>query len=754
MTTSPELAVPQSQQLEDFYKLLGLRSSNVDNGEKSYAYKCNVVYGSINEFEGDVLHDEFMKEGTRVTRRFDIVIVDEADSMLVDGINNMTRLSSPMPGMNTLLPILIEIWDLFEKVEMASSSEKMDKDGKVDLQKEIDKFTKNIVEVEGKVRVRIESDDIRVPKHLKKFVLEHQLSIWVQNAIKARHHLTRDREYVIVDKEVKIVDLHNSGIVFKNMKWSDGLHQFLQIKNNVPLTCEDLVTNFIGNPTFFLKYKTIFGFTGTLGCSETRNFLETSYKVGTMIIPAFKVKQHIRFSPIIVNSKDEWYRAIVGSCMTELKYGRVVLIIADSIAETKLIREQFLKCEFDANRILMYQTENDSDIAKPLIQPRHVIITTNICGRGVNIFPSPDAPGGLHICLTFLPENSRVEDQNIGRTSRSGNPGTSQIILLDSESGTLDDVNHRRDESNKVKLASMDKDMARAKAKADVFNKFCAFLNKIEKTDSTETDWNLIENFSSGLQIEQLCDAIKEKFSIWLTTRKDKNNPDDLLKQYAEFEKSIIATFETGKAVTENMFLIIRSGVKFMLNSEYPAAIEQFTKAIDIDENYSAFAYLNRAVSHVGMNELEKALVDLNEAIKGILALVEQLEKLVLMAKNHSEELEKKFKRQIDFLEGTVESIMSVTSSDQQNKNTIRYAMAKHKEIQLVFIKWLDDFSTNDETVNISDAIELVMRGWIGAVEIENCKKGTTWFRKIPLWCFNYLQFIIDAVRDLIAKII
>lgn len=754
MTTSPELAVPQSQQLEDFYKLLGLSSSNIDKGEKSYAYKCNVVYGSINEFEGDVLHDEFMKEGTRVERRFDIVIVDEADSMLVDGINNMTRLSSPMPGMNTLLPILIEIWDLFEKAEKATSSEKMEEAGKVNLQKEIDNFIRNSEEVERKVRDRIETNKLRVPKHLKEFVLEHQLSIWVQNANKARHHLTRDREYVIRDKEVKIVDLHNSGIVFKNMKWSDGLHQFLQIKNNVPLTCEDLVTNFIGNPTFFLKYEKIFGFTGTLGCSKTRIFLETSYKVGTMIIPAFKVKQHIRFSPIIVKSKDEWYRAIVGSCMAELRNLRVVLIIADSIAETDLIREQFLNYDFDANRILMYQTENDSDIAKPLIQPGHVIITTNICGRGVNIFPSPDAPGGLHICLTFLPENSRVEDQNIGRTSRSGNPGTSQIILLDSDRGTLDDINNRRDESNKAKLASMDKDMARAKAKADVFNKFCAFLNKIDKTDPTGTDWNVDENFSSGLQTEQLCDAIKEKFSIWLTTRKDENNPEDLLKQYAEFEKSIIATFETGKAVTENMFLIIRSGVKFMLNSEYPAAIEQFSKAIGIDENYSAFAYLNRAVSHVGINEYEKALVDLTKAETGTLALIEQLEKLALMAKSHSEELEKKFNRQIDFLEGTVESIKLVTSSDLQNKNTIRYAMDKHMEIQLIFVKWLDDFSANDETVNISDAIELVMRGWIGAVEIENCKKGTTWFREIPLWCFNYLHFIIEAVRDLIAKII
>lgn len=723
MTTSPELAVPQSVQLEPFYKLLGLSSSNIDKGKKSDAYKCNVVYGSINEFEGDVLHDEFLKEGTRAGRPYDIVIVDEADSMLVDGINNMTRLSSPMPGMNTLLPILVIIWDLFVQ---ATTSKMV-----VDTEEEEEAIEKvfgisAIEEVETKVRLLIESGGVSVPKHLKNFVLLHQLSIWVQNANKARYHLKRDREYVIRDNEVKIVDLHNSGIVFKNMKWSDGLHQFLQIKNKVPLTCEDLVTNYIANPTFFSKYKQIFGFTGTLGCIKTRAFLGTSYNSGTIIIPPFKVKQHTKFSPIIAKSKAEWYRAIVDSCIHELNYERVVLIIADSIAETNEINDHFVSHRFDSSRILMYQTENDSKIAQELIQPGHVIITTNICGRGVNIFPSDNARGGLHICLTFLPENSRVEDQNIGRTSRSGNPGTSQMILLDSKSGSLEEVKSGRDENNERKLDLMGKDMTRSKVKAEIFKKFCAFLNIIDGTSPTPDHWEVQDNYAKGLETEEVCDAIKEKFSIWLKERESfhEKNPGDLLRQYTEFEDSIIHSFRPKNPVTENVFFFIRSGTKLLLKSDYNAAIEQYNKAILIDEKCSVFAYLNRASAHVSLQKYHEALGDLETAKYGISALLNEIQELWGVATNHSEALQDKFKRQHKLLKNTLESIESVLNTHPLNKKPI--PVEKKKTFDLVFVKWNDKLSADEEKEYRSDAIELAMRGWIGPVKIAYRDVGTS----------------------------
>lgn len=724
MTTSPDLAVPQSQQLENFYKLLGLTSSNIDKGVKTVAYNYNVLYGSVNEFEGDVLQDEFLKQGTRASRLFDIVIADEADSMLVDGINNTTRLSSPMPGMNTLLPILIEIWDLFVKAEKRAAG------GKTDVFEEVACAIENLLDggcdkIEKEIRNLIENGILRVPKHLKDFVMDHQLKIWVKSAFTARYQLSLNREYVIEDNEVKIVDLHNSGIVFKNMKWNDGIHQFLQIKNNVQLTCEDLVTNFLGNPTFFLKYKKIFGLTGTLGCDKTRHFLEKSYNTDSIIIPPFKAKLHTSLSPIVVECRDEWYKAIVGSCMTQMKYGRAVLIIADSIAETKKIKEKFFNSRIKPQKILMYQTEKDSEICENLIMPEQVVITTNICGRGVNIFPSSDARGGLHICLTFLPENSRVEEQNIGRTSRSGNPGTSQMILLGS--GKLDDIKRRRDESNAEKLALMGRDMERTRVKAEIFNKFCAFLKYLEEwvlvpsqKSVSSPEWYLHRNRCSQLQPEQFCGAIKEKFSIWLKIHESRyeDNPNELLKNYLDFEKLIISDLSTNTRMTENLFFFILSGVKCLQKAKYDYAIEQCTEAISIDENnyYSAFAYLNRAVALVAQNEHSKALDDLERACNGIAFMVQEMHGLSKMGANHSEELQKKFDRQIRFLDSTRTSIeMAIDSEKMQQK----------KDVDLVFDKWLSKLPANEIKKFKADAIELVMRGWMGSVKVVGRKN---WF--------------------------
>lgn len=735
MTTSPELAVPQSQQLDSFYQLLGLSSSNIDKGDKLVAYKYDVVYGSINEFEGDVLHDEFLKAGTRAGRKFDIVIIDEADSMLVDGINNVTRLSSPMPGMNTLLPILIKIWDLFvtSQIPADAAAENMTAFETVTcaIENELDKD-----KIENEVRNLIQFGQLRVPKHLMDFVLNHQLKIWVRSAFTAEYQLRRDREYVIEDKEVKIVDLHNSGIVFKNMKWSDGIHQFLQIKNNVQLTCEDLVTNFLGNPTFFLKYKKkIYGVTGTLGCRETRNFLEKSYNIDTIVVPPFKAKQHCRLSPILVQSKDAWYKTIVDKCMTKLGYGRAVLIIADSIAETNEIQKNFLDAGFE--NILMYQTEKDSKICEKLINPGQVVITTNICGRGVNIFPSSEARGGLHICLTFLPENSRVEDQNIGRTSRSGNPGTSQLILLNGGTRKLDDIKRQRDETNARKLEAMFSDLERTAIKAKVFDQFCAFLKNVERTIQKSKDW---KDNRSCLQPDQLCGAIKEKFSIWLKINESlfHENPGELLNQYFVFERSLSDI--SSVKVTENLFFYILSGVKCLQKQNYEVAIQQFSKAIIIDKSYSAFAYLNRAVSYVAVGRLEEAVSDLEEAKTGISQIMYDMQKVKKLGARHSTELERKFDRQITFLDGTRTSLELVTDKNFLNENTIHYAIQNQKKVDLVFEKWLDNLPVDEKKKYKTDAVELVMRGWMGPVKLVSRKK--TYCEKFQSVYRNLRQYV------------
>jgi preprotein translocase subunit SecA len=359
-----------------------LTSANIDDGDKPKAYECDIIYGSINEFEGDVLSDEFLNENTRNRRPYDIVIIDEADSMMVDGKTHMTRLSSQAPGMSNLLPILVVIWvemkknsnqskeDLFETIVPMITCEKLKRTKPMKTCDQTNKHSK-----------------IQIPNHLYDFVIKNRLEVWIKSAYSAEHKFTQDREYLVRDGQIKVVDFTNTGIVHKNMKWTDGLQQFLQLKHDVPLTAEELTTNYLANSTFFQKYIEIFGVTGTLGCDLTKQFLNKTYKLDSIVIPTFKTKQHLSLTPIIEKTKAKWYKSIVQSCVPIVKNGRTCLIIAESIAESNKIKEimEMDPLNFPQEKIVMYQTESDSSKIKREFGPREVIVTTNIAGRGVDI---------------------------------------------------------------------------------------------------------------------------------------------------------------------------------------------------------------------------------------------------------------------------------------------------------------------------------------------------------------------------------
>lgn len=726
VTTSPELAVPQSNQLKPFYEAFGLTSSNIDKGDKPAAYKCDIVYGSVNEFEGDVLRDEYLKKGIRQKRSFDIVIIDEADSMLVDGINNMTRLSSVMPGMNVLQPILIVIWiELNKLVKQKTSVASSNYSGEMESIRQM--VEESINDDEGErtiintIKEQIRLGQLLVPKHLNDFVMNHQLAAWVKNAFKAKYHLKLYREYVIEDNEIKIVDQHNSGIVFKDMRWSDGLHQFLQMKHDVPLTCEDLVTNYLANPTFFKRFSNIYGMTGTLGDAATKMFLAKHYKVDCVVVPPFKAKQHSVWPPVVRNTLNSWYQEIVRNCVWFLAKRRAVMIIADSILEAENIRSQFLN-QISSSKILMYRTEKDSKITDAIIRPGEVIITTNICGRGVNIFLSDavTAAGGLHICLTFLPENIRVEMQNIGRTSRAGHPGSSQIILYSHLN--MEGIRAARQQNNEGTFQRLEGDMRRIEIKAKIFKEACELFDINDYSSTLANNCGLRRINTNGLNDDQFKDVLKEKFSLWLKLNEYKfeNEPYELEKSFNTFRKGIIYELGRGCFQTGNMFFYILSGIRSIRESKYDRSVEQFSRAIEIDRQHCAFAYVGLAMARVSLQQ--NALEDLAYAESSILELIKQNDALWNLTGEEFPELKNKFNRKTKLLVATVESI-------RWAMNTIN-AMTNNKSICLAFKNWRDSTDSDNQKALFADAFELIMRGWMGPVKVVKIESNSfsSWF--------------------------
>eukprot|EP00392_Amoebophrya_sp_AT5.2_P019007 g19694.t1 len=261
--------------------------------------------------------------------------------------------------------------------------------------------------------------------------------------------------------------------------YNDGVRQFLELKHGLRMTPLAMTTNFLSNVHFFKKYARIFGLTGTLGDVETQGLMEDTYGLDFFFIPGHKSKQFYELRPLIVypaeasgtqqqNSKHiwAWAETVVSVNLAHAALGRAVLVICESIYmannmfqefETHLAslrnqtsnvgrkRESEWKGGIDssaATKIQLHkystQEERENALGRPA-QAGDIIVATNIAGRGTDIKLTKEVErnGGMHVSVTFLPTNARVQEQNFGRTSRAGNRGTAQLIVDGMRLGAL-----------------------------------------------------------------------------------------------------------------------------------------------------------------------------------------------------------------------------------------------------------------------------------------------------------------------------
>ena len=319
ITSSPVLAARDAKDKSTLYAMFGLTCSNNDDvsvykrGAKS-CYKADIVYGEMSQFQFDKLRDNYSQLQTLAGRQANTAIFDEADAMFIDECSNIAKLSSTSAGMDHLQPIYVFIWQklmsikdkfivlddriYFMKRGQTSwesgklSFELADENGDIfkldDLEKYLnDHFSENqnfelvrngqIVEflkvkLEEHLEFLFETKKIQVPPNLKDF-FKKQRPKWILNAIEALN-FHENVHYIIQDGQIKPVDFFSTGIVRSNTSWSDGCHQFLELKHNLALKSETLTTNFLSNVGFINSYDKIIGLTGTLGSEKDREFLK------------------------------------------------------------------------------------------------------------------------------------------------------------------------------------------------------------------------------------------------------------------------------------------------------------------------------------------------------------------------------------------------------------------------------------------------------------------------------------------------
>ena len=439
VTSNPILAKRDSKESKKLYDYFGISvGDNIDKEEminlwleeKNEVYKKDIIYGTTLEYQGDILDDEYNLSGIRNNRGFDIVIVDEIDSMLIDEYASKTRLATHKPFLEKYSIFLQILWGYY--INLHLSDEEVIKDEEL-CQKLQEYLKKRIINV---INTKDEKSKFYFPMSsmTKEFALD-QVDNWVVSLISCLKK-EKDKEYIIKDNNIVPVDQENTGVIQNLVSWSHGLHQFLQMKHNLPVTPINIITNYLSNLGFFKRYikskgNFIFGMTGTLGSKKARELLANVYSLDFDFIPPNSQRILTELTSCICFDNSNFIKNIKRIVKRETDGGRAILIICESIGAVNNIFDEIKMYCPNLNLIKIIGEDNEDKKIPKLLQSKTVIISTNISGRGTDLKLGEDIlkKGGLHVIITFIPNNSRVEEQNYGRAGRKGEPGTWQLVI-------------------------------------------------------------------------------------------------------------------------------------------------------------------------------------------------------------------------------------------------------------------------------------------------------------------------------------
>ncbi|CAF1057973.1 unnamed protein product, partial [Didymodactylos carnosus] len=650
ITSSTELAQLQATELEYFYNFFNLkvgcnahmsplnntygrRRRNGDLPDVIFAklgrfqpvYECDVIYGSADDFEGDILRDEFLKSGVRCDRRCEFALVDEVDNMMIDGRQRILRLTSSVPSVFHLLPIKAVIWSQILNVAKMVVK-KDDKWYKLCDDQEDNKvpelLNESIYDFSVKLILPLLDDYIHlqetkpdtsatkliIPKYLHAFTLKKR-TLWIRNAVYAKFEMQEGREYLLKDNKIIYVDVNNTGVLHDNMRWSDGLHCFLEMKHGCSLEPEHITTNFISHVTFFCRYsKNLIGLTGTVGGEATKRVFHKVYSAECIIIPPFLERRHLELQPRFLSEESDWFQCIVNSCVEKLQQKRAVLVITKYIEQARTIAS--LLSANNPSRVKMYTENDEKKVARETLEAGYALVATNIAGRGTDLLVSDEVEqnGGLHVCITFLPDNDRVERQNLGRTSRCGNKGTSQFVihLSDPPENILteeDLLRSMREHRNRIELTHMEGAIVDAKKtieKDQIFQRFSAAQDDI------------VTCFSANVQ-DIARDALQEKFGFWLI--KSGSETDGALQQSFNVFLSKCQDDTKNSLIENPIYYVKMANVLLKKNTDLDDAIQYLHRAIKMDPYCAASAYFSRGYARTLKYKETREVYQLENAI-------------------------------------------------------------------------------------------------------------------------------------------
>lgn len=448
VTVNDYLAKRDKEWMGVVYRMLGLSVGvivhELNDRERKEAYNCDLTYGTNNEFGFDYLRDN-MKFDIQdyVQRELNFAIVDEVDSILIDEARTPLIISGPAE----------ESTDKYYKINRVIPLLKQGKDYQLEEKSHTAFLTEEgVAHVENSLHV----ENLYDPRNIE--TLHH-----VNQALRAHTLFKRDVDYVVKDGQVTIVD-EFTGRLMPGRRWSDGLHQAVEAKENVRIENENQTLATITFQNYFRMFKKLAGMTGTAD-TEAAEFRKI-YNLDVVVIPTNMPLIRTNYPDVIYKTEEEKFRAVVREIEELYRSGRPVLVGTISIEKSERLSLFLKKKGIPHNVLNAKHHEREAEIIAQAGRAGGVTISTNMAGRGTDILLGGNPKflaktsvkeesdeealqkayekalevvqkekekviqsGGLHVLGTERHEARRIDNQLRGRSGRQGDPGSSRFYL-------------------------------------------------------------------------------------------------------------------------------------------------------------------------------------------------------------------------------------------------------------------------------------------------------------------------------------
>lgn len=433
VTVNDYLAERDATLMGEIYKFLGMTVGVVLNSssgvQKKVAYACDITYVTNTELGFDYLRDNMAKSKDGIVQRdLEFAIIDEVDSILIDEARTPLIISGDGADVSK---IYIACDTLAKQMKKGHADKEFNKIDAM-LGEEIHE-TGDFIVHEKEKNITLTPLGIRKIEeffHLNKYSDEKNLALQhvMDLALRANYIMARDKDYIVRDNAVLIVDTF-TGRIMEGRQYSDGLHQAIEAKEGVEIKKETKTVATTTYQNFFRKYKKMAGMTGT-AFTERKEFKST-YGLRTVVIPTNKPMIRKDCPDVVFLTKEGKFKGIVDEVVKSHKIGQPVLVGTASVKTSEELSERLTKAGISHSVLNAKQDKHEAEIIARAGKFGAVTIATNMAGRGTDIILDDESvkAGGLKVIGTEKHDAQRIDNQLRGRSGRQGDPGESVFYL-------------------------------------------------------------------------------------------------------------------------------------------------------------------------------------------------------------------------------------------------------------------------------------------------------------------------------------